>query len=376
MNSESSYFKLGLFVIAGLALIVVGVVIFGAGALFTEYLRVETATTESVQGLDVGAAVKYQGVPIGKVAKIEMASWRYRVADPSKQSDVNRYIRIEMDFRRDMLHARNMEEIHKNLERAIQHGLRARMASSGLTGPVYLEILYLDPQRHPVQPVPWTPPPLYLPSAPSTRTEIVTGVEAILAELKKAQLGTVAADLGRLINNTDQAIVDLKTAVLREKAASVLDEARGAARRVREILANPNIDRTIDDLSATMASANSTLSGDDVQAFVADLPKISSRLRDTTARIDEIVRDPKMQKLLDGLSDTATSTAPAAAELRRALRELNLLLSTQRQDLEAIVANLRRVLENGAALVEDAKSNPSRAIFGEPPPRVQIGGDR
>lgn len=376
MSGESRYFKLGLFVIAGLFLIVAGVVIFGAGALFTEYLRVETATTESVQGLDVGAAVKYRGVPIGKVAKIEMAGWRYGRRDAAVQSDVNRFILIEMDIRRDMLLAHDMEEIRRNLAVAIEQGLRVRMASSGLTGPAYLEVLFLDPQRQPVQPVPWTPPPLYLPSAPSTMTEIVSGVEAILAELKKAQIGKIAGDLDRLINNTDTAIVDLKTAVLREKLASVLDEARGTTQRVHVILANPNLDKTINDLSATMASAKNTVSGDEVQAFVADLPRISARLRDTTARIDEIVRDPKMQKLIDGLSDTATSTAPAALELRRALRELNLLLSTQRQDLEAIVTNLRRVLENGAALAEDAKDNPSRAIFGDPPPRVRIGGDR
>jgi ABC-type transporter Mla subunit MlaD len=375
MNSESSYFKLGLFVIMGVLLLVGGVVLFGAGAFFTEYVRMETSTTETVQGLDVGSAIKYQGVTVGKVAHIEMAIWRYRSADPTREKGVDRYIVIDMDIRHDMIPERGREQIKQNLAASIERGMRVRISSSGLTGPSYLEILF-DPKKPPVPALPYTPDNLYIPSAPGTMSQIVSGVDAIIEELRKAQISKLVADLDRLVNNTDKAVVDIKTEVLRDKVAAVLDEARQTVERVHEILRNPNIDRTINDVSATAGSVKDIASGEQVKAVVADLPKISARLRDTTERIDAIVHDAKVQKMIDGLSDTASQTGPAAVELRRSLRELSTLLSSERQDLEAIVVGLRKIAEGGAAVVEDARSNPSRVLFGEPPPHLENGAKK
>src|SRR5215469_18341291 len=99
MNSESSFFKLGLFVVAGIALAVAGVVVLGAGALFQEYVTVETATEGSVEGLTVGGAVKHNGVTLGKVSKIEMATWRYGSPDPVKREQIGRWVIVEMQIR-------------------------------------------------------------------------------------------------------------------------------------------------------------------------------------------------------------------------------------------------------------------------------------
>ena len=55
------------------------------------------------------------------------------------------------------------------------------------------------------------------------------------------------------------------------------------------------------------------------------------------------------------------------------LRELSTLLSNQSQDIEAIIRGLRQVTENVEALSEDAKDNPSRLLFGDPPPRESKG---
>src|SRR4051812_42755949 len=106
MNSESGYFKLGLFVIAGVALMVGGVVFFGAGALFKEYIKVETATTRSVEGLSVGAAVKFNGVTIGKVSDIEMASSKHDTSDPVKFEEIRRYVVVELEINRNVTDAK------------------------------------------------------------------------------------------------------------------------------------------------------------------------------------------------------------------------------------------------------------------------------
>src|SRR4051812_21804172 len=140
MNSDTGFFKLGLFVVTGVALIVAGIVIFGAGALREDAVAFETATTDSVDGLTVGAPVKYAGVTVGKVSAIEMTFWRHRDATPEEIAKIRRYVTVEMQIRREMLPAKNEEQLKKNLETNIERGFRVRMASSGLTGPPFLEL--------------------------------------------------------------------------------------------------------------------------------------------------------------------------------------------------------------------------------------------
>jgi uncharacterized coiled-coil protein SlyX len=110
--------------------------------------------------------------------------------------------------------------------------------------------------------------------------------------------------------------------------------------------------------------------------MIADLSDSAARLRATMARIEEIVQGEQFKKTLDGLDQTTTNAGPAMAELRTVLREVNGLLISQRQDVESILYNLRRVLENAEGLTEDLKQNPSRAILGEPPPHRKPGAGK
>lgn len=370
MSGNSSYFKLGLFLIIGLALLVGGVVVFGAGALFTQTVTIETGTTESVVGLDVGAQVKLNGVTVGKVSKIEMAMWRYPESDPVKRLQISKFNVIEMQIQRKAIAAESTAEMEKNLEIAIQMGMRVRMASSGLTGPAYLEVAYLNPDKYPPNAPPWTPVNFYLPSAPSAMRQFMDGIDEVLAEFKKMQLPKLSADLNTLINTTDTAITDLKTSVLRERAVTLLDETNATMKRVHTLLADPSVDQILKDVAATTGTIKNTVNGEAVQAVIADLPKITGRLRSTTERLDQIMHDPKLQKTLDSLN---TNTGPAVAELRRILREVNLLMMTQQHDMAAAIANLRKVMENGAAFSEDFKNNPPQTLFGAPPPRFNPG---
>lgn len=332
MTAQAHYFKLGLFVITGVALVVAGVVVLGAGALFTENVSIETATTDSVDGLDVGAAVKYQGVLIGKVSKIEMAFWRHQSSDPAIQTEIQRYIVIDMQIRRDQLRAKSSEEMETNLKRAIDAGMRMRISSSGLTGPNFMEATFLNSEQYPAQQLPWTPEGLFVPIAPSRMTQIASGVEEIINKLRKADIDKLIIDTHRLINDADAEVVSLRT--------------RDISGRLRAILNNPRVDQTI------------------------------ANIQDTTARLREIMNDPKVKAILNNLNEASAATGPAAVELHRLLLSLDQLLAGQREDLNGIVVSLRRLLENAEALLEDAKSNPSRVLFGEPPPHIKAGGQQ
>ncbi|MEO5701316.1 MAG: MlaD family protein, partial [Casimicrobiaceae bacterium] len=70
MSANANYFKLGLFVIAGVGAAIALLLIIGSGRYFQPRVVIETYFNESVQGLDIGSKVKYRGVVIGDVTAI------------------------------------------------------------------------------------------------------------------------------------------------------------------------------------------------------------------------------------------------------------------------------------------------------------------
>src|SRR5690348_15517820 len=60
----------GAFVLGGIAMVAALVVIFGSGKWFTQHDRFVFFFTGTLNGLNVGAPVKFRGVQIGSVASI------------------------------------------------------------------------------------------------------------------------------------------------------------------------------------------------------------------------------------------------------------------------------------------------------------------
>ena len=236
MARDISYFKLGLFVISGVALLVAGVIVFGAGAMFRETVTVETATPESVEGLDPGAAVKYQGVAVGKVSRIELAIWPYGTGDAKKDQAVGKYVVLQLALRRDMIPAGSVQEFQANLRTSVESGLRARIASSGLTGPAYIELVFLSPDQYPPPRIEWTPRHLYVPSAPSIMTQVVSGVQALADTLQKIRLADLVDHVDELVAQLSGTVADLQVPMLRDKAVALFDTAHDSTVRLKGIL--------------------------------------------------------------------------------------------------------------------------------------------
>jgi ABC-type transporter Mla subunit MlaD len=73
MATGTNHYKLGLFVLLGLALSLMFVLVLGASNWNEESVRYVSYFDESVQGLEVGSPVKFRGVPVGRVAAIGIA---------------------------------------------------------------------------------------------------------------------------------------------------------------------------------------------------------------------------------------------------------------------------------------------------------------
>ncbi len=73
MSRQASPAVIGGFVVGAFVLAVAGILVFGSGRFFANIDRVVMYFPGDLQGLRVGAAVDFQGVPIGTVVKIKAA---------------------------------------------------------------------------------------------------------------------------------------------------------------------------------------------------------------------------------------------------------------------------------------------------------------
>jgi paraquat-inducible protein B len=361
--------------ILGTALIVAVVIVLGAGDLFKETIPAETFFDESVQGLDVGSAVRFRGVDIGAVSRIGFLRRKYPDSEWAEHQEFGKYILVEMDLDPQQFPIPGSEHLRERLAKGVAAGLRIRMASSGLVGAVYLALDVLDPETYPVPAIDWTPELPFIPSAPGTMSQVMATIEELAAELKAADLAKVIGNIDGFFVTTREAVTELEVAKLSEQGVGLLEELRGTNARLKGVLAKPEIDAGLADLAATIKGVRGVVddSREPVTKALADLPEIAARLRTTTKRIDAILADPEIDAIVARLSTTAEHAAPAALELRKTLRRLSNLVATQEQDIQATIGALRDVLENVQALSEDAKDNPSRLLFGEPPPRERPG---
>src|SRR5262249_62254679 len=71
--SKTSHWKVGLFVLSGVALAFATLLWLGTAQFRRQVMRFVTYVDEAVQGLDVGAPVKIRGVAVGSVTRIRIA---------------------------------------------------------------------------------------------------------------------------------------------------------------------------------------------------------------------------------------------------------------------------------------------------------------
>ena len=327
-GGNSLYFKLGLFMLVGVVLLAGGIIVLGAGKLFQEKIPAETLVYDSVNGLDVGSAVKYRGVPIGRVSGIIFASAKYgekaaAMAPATGGKDV-RGILIEIALTKQAFPGESVEQIQSITQELIAQGMRARVTPAGISGQSYVELDILDPNQFPPPPLSWKPDVLYVPSAPSPLGQVLDAAGSIATQLEQANLGKVVHHIDELTTQATSAVGNV----------------------------NRLIDTNRDNLTHTLAA----------------LPETAARIGATASRADDILHDPRVEKGLNGFSSVGDSASAAIGDIRRLARDAEALLAGESDDLRVMIADLRRLASDGATLSDDARQNPSRLLFGGPPP--------
>jgi paraquat-inducible protein B len=250
MGTKPNYFKIGIFVIVAVILILTAVVIWGSGLFAEEKVYFETYFNESVSGLSVGAPVEDRGVQIGRVERITFARNEYEMA--ASEGTVLKYepyVMVVASAEAQNLPALTPEERKARIKQLASRGLRLRLTSNLLTGQAYLEGDYLDPNRFPVLEVPWTPKHLYIPSAPGELTTIKQSVDKILHRLEKIDTEKIGLEI-------EQILVTLKEAIRDANVPQMTSQLTKTLQRIDELLATerPEIEEAVRNLRGVLAN--------------------------------------------------------------------------------------------------------------------------
>jgi ABC-type transporter Mla subunit MlaD len=316
MSAQPNRFKIGLFVIVGIGLLIAGLFAFGARSYFQVQRIFETYVTGEVSGLSVGSPVKLRGVTIGKVTFIGFVWNEYR-----EYGTEYVLIRFEVARENPMLPPPT-NHFDIIIDREVAHGLRARVQGQGITGASILALDYLDPERNPPLQVPWTPKHYYIPSAPGQFTEIMASVQKLLRKFQELDLSNTLARVDKVLDSADHLVnhVDqVDFVALGKKANALVAELRDTNVR----------------LQATLGDAQEAIKG-------TDLPAVGRRAQELEARVTDLANE--LQKAVAGLDTGSLNTTLANA--REATARLNDLLGTLKQQ-------------------------PSRIIFSKAPPAAQ-----
>jgi ABC-type transporter Mla subunit MlaD len=150
---------------------------------------VETYFAGSVQGLDVGALVKMNGVKVGKVKDILFVKDLYG-GGTSLEELGKEYasvcVRLQLDRKYfPKLAGKNTSQIQAAIDQLVQkETFRAKLQSIGITGLVYVELGFYDPKETPPpQKLPWKSKELYVASAPGVATRLGESLDKFLNKM-------------------------------------------------------------------------------------------------------------------------------------------------------------------------------------------------
>ena len=383
MSRQSQYFKLGLFMLIGVGLLTAALILLGTGSLFEETIKAETYFNESVQGLDIGAAVKFRGVVIGRVTNIDFIINKYQ---PRLDDGSARYVLVEMALDKDALHgfaAYSRLDVDVGILNAIRQGLRVRLTTQGLTGVAFLEMDFFDPETNPELPISWVPrETMYFPSAPSTMSRIEAAFNTIanvLQQLKGEDFQEFTDRLGNFFDTLNKSLEEADVETIGELVVKNLEELHGSLERINELVHDPAAETIIPDAAGAVSSARRTLEGSEQEfiSTVREMHAAAEQLKNTMKSLDDLLASPELQEAAATLPGTLENVHEASAEIRRGavqlerlLRSLNDLVSAESGDVEAILTEIQTLLDNLNVITYDLRQNPSRLIFGEPPQAI------
>jgi paraquat-inducible protein B len=325
MSKPVSPVAIGGFTVGALAVLVTGLLLFGGGQFFnTDKIRyVIFFDTSSLNGLDVGAPVKMQGVKIGTVTEISLQ------VDPSTGM-VLKPVVVEID-RRSFLGPGGMtltggishEQQLKSRDMLVEKGFRARLETQSLlTG-----LLFVDFDKHPETPARFTGVDyqglIELPYVPTTVDVIRNIVDELVKNLRNLPLD-------EMVRNFADTLKDIHSLVgsedMKKSNAALTKTLEGMEKTVAAL--NRNLEPLLRETHQTVRDANGLVQ--DSRAMVQDVHQgmkplmaaTEKTLGSATAALDKAKSAVGTVEGALGPDSTLNETLIALRNAARSLRDL------------------------------------------------------
>jgi phospholipid/cholesterol/gamma-HCH transport system substrate-binding protein len=326
MASQKTKFAVGLFLACGMVFAVLVIIWLGMSRFLEKGRYYVTYFDESVQGLNIDSPVKYRGVFIGRVDRID-------VAPDSKLIQV--VLKIESG-------------------QTLDSSIVAQLKSVGITGSMFIEIDRKktgEPDQSPKLNFPTKYP--IVASKPSEIGELISGINAVLDQIKSLDLRGITERIKLTLENIDQKVsqADVKR---------ISDSLEASLGRANLLLNDQRWDRILSMVDQGVLSFNSVIKGAN---------RSLDRLDKTIVRFDGIVEE-KEKSIKAGIENfkLAMQRANVFLEKGSALMDGTDAAVTQlTQHLLIVAQNLEKASENLNQIMELLADQPSQLIFVAPP---------
>ncbi|HSE88245.1 MAG TPA: MlaD family protein [Candidatus Binatia bacterium] len=347
MDEGQNYRRLGLFVLVTLALLAAILFILGGRSLFQPTFTFETYFNESVAGLEIGASVKYRGVPLGQVTEILTAGALYQENLPLGQRKPYIVVRAKVSG----TSAAQTKLMQTEIREHVAQGLRVQTQLAGITGQQYLALDYLNPKTYPPLEFDWTPKYPYVPSAPSLTGEIITNAQSFIASLNQADVKDLGQNLNKLIVNLNEKLDKVPLAEISTELKGALKSAHQTIDRVDRVIAGAPIDETVQKLASASARLDKLLADPGLQQTVDNAAAFTERLR-------KIGESGELDRVVRNIDET--------------IQRLDGMLGDNQYDVRTILQDLRVTVDNLRTFSESIKRYPAGALVGGPPEKVVL----
>lgn len=339
MSKPANMSLIGGFVLGATALLVVAVVFFGSGKLFSKTVPIVFYFEGSVKGLDVGAPLMIRGVKVGGVTSVQVHfdPKEFLAHSPQKGGEERAHLTIPVYAEFDPEKVvrvggvkYQMWEKKGNVKKLIEHGLRGQLdIQSFVTGQLMINLDFMPYTE--ARLISKDPNEIEIPT-------VSTPLEELTQKLKKL-------DLDKIIDQMTSALEGIQEIVtspgfqsgaknmgptldeLKKLTVSVNEEFKPFMKNTQNLMKNVDqlvtkVDRRFDPLVSKVEGAL-----DDVGPVVSDLKKVLAK---TDGTLDAA------RKMVDQVN---VEMGPLTADLKKTLAEAHSAMARVQQTLDAAENN-------------------------------------
>ena len=320
---------IGAFIVGGAALALAAVIFLASGILFSPYSTYVSYFSEPVNGLSVGAAVKYRGIQLGQVDKIGL----FDIEGGNDLAEV----RFRLEHQRIVNLGGEAENItDENMAKLVREGLRSRLeVESIVTGVVYITLEFKEDLGPPI-----------LRNPESDYVEIPTGLSP-MSELT-ASAGEVIARLSKIdVLGLSENMVAL-TATLNRKLEQI------------------DIDSLSENLERSTGRLADLLAQMDLPHMITGIDSAIGEFRQTNVLLAELLSgaSPSIARM-DSISFHLDNAMASMAVTSQRTSDMLAVDAEFRQALEAALSETAHAMKSFRRLTDMLERNPRAIIAGK-----------